>query len=101
VVSAISDGAIFALVVFAMPLLYIAFFVPVWGIHNEMELRGREFLETGAKYIKQLEKRVDESIQSGNFTQAKTLSSELDSLVSYYSSTVPVWPFNKDIMAHL
>jgi hypothetical protein len=45
-----------------------------------------------------LEKRVDESIQSGNFTQAKTLSSELDSLVSYYSSTVPVWPFNKDII---
>jgi|CXWL01.1.fsa_nt_gi hypothetical protein len=96
--SAISDGAVLALIFFAMPLLYFAFFAPVWGIHNEMVVRGKEFLETGAKYIKQLEKKVDESIEKGNFSGAKDLSSELDSLVSYYSGPIPAWPFDKNII---
>jgi hypothetical protein len=96
--SPISNGATFFLIFVAMPFLYISFFAPLWGIHKEMEMRRAEFLETGALYIKQLETKVNESIQKKDFTNVKTLSSELDSLVSYYSGDLPVWPFDKNIV---
>lgn len=98
VTNPISTGATFGLVFVAMPFLYISFFMPLWGVHKEMELRRKEFMEIGAMYIKQAEEKVNTSIQKKDFATAKTLSSELDSLVSYYSGDLPVWPFDKNII---
>lgn len=92
-------GSNLALLLFALPLTYITFFTPMWGIHTEMQKRKIEFQEKLANHISKLDAKVKLLLDQEKFEDAKKSLGELDAIRTSSEAKFPVWPFDLAILA--
>ena len=92
-------GSNLALLIVGLPLTYITFFTPMWGIHTEMQKRKAEFEEDLASHLLKLDSRAKSLLKQENFEEAKKTLEELNSIKTSSSGKFPVWPFDLAILA--
>lgn len=87
------------LIIFALPLAAVAFFGPLWSIHNKMiqekEVREDEF----AVRIAKLERKIQSALDQGKIEEAKSAKEEREVLQVLHPDILdyPEWPFDKRI----
>lgn len=92
-------GSNLALLLVALPMTYITFFTPMWGIHTEMQKRKTEFQEKLASHISKLDAKVKLLLDQEKFEDAKKSLGELDAIRTSSENKFPVWPFDFAILA--
>src|SRR6266849_4687352 len=88
------------LIVFALPLAAIAFFVPLWNIHNNMIVRRDEYYDNFATRSAKLEKKIQSALDDGLIDEAKVARDEMEIVQVLHPSKIgyPTWPFDRRIL---
>lgn len=91
------------LFLFALPLAFIAFFLPLWDIHRKMVASKEVYEDSFANRLNALEERIQFSLEKGSLEEAKTAKEEIDVLQVIHPETMhyPTWPFDRRILLTL
>lgn len=91
------------LFLFALPLAFIAFFLPLWDIHRQMAASKEVYEDSFADRMAVLEERIQSSLDKGTLEEAKATKEEMDILQAIHLEAVhyPTWPFDRRIFLAL
>jgi hypothetical protein len=91
------------LFLFALPLAFIAFFLPLWDIHRKMVVSKGVYEDSFAERLNTLEERIQSSLEKGTLEEAKAAKEEMDILQAIHPDTMhyPTWPFDRRILLTL
>lgn len=84
------------LIVFALLLGSIIFFLSLSNIHREMEIEKQTYDDEFAQLIVSYDKKIRSALHKGELKEAKDAKAELEMLQGLYPDKVsfPTWPFN-------
>lgn len=87
------------LFLFALPLAFMAFFLPLWDIHRKMVAKKEAYEEMFADRLAQGEEKLWAALDKGVVEEAKAAKEELDMRQSLHPDAIgyPVWPFDRRI----
>ena len=96
-------AAAIEMLVFDGPLAAVAFFVPLWRIHQEMVAEKESYQERFANYVAKLEKKVWTSLEQGAVADAEAAKKERDIIQVLNPNAIgyPAWPFDRQIVAYI
>jgi hypothetical protein len=99
----IPTAARVALLLFALPVTTIAFFVPLWNIHEKMVQKKANYENGFARRIEQVSKRILTALDQRMLEEAKAAKEEMEILQVIDPNTIgyPSWPFDTRILIAL
>jgi hypothetical protein len=99
----IPTAARVALLLLALPLTTIAFFVPLWNIHEKMVRRKARYENEFAHRMEEVSKRILTTLDQRMLEEAKTAKEEMEILQVIDPNTFgyPSWPFDTRILIAL
>jgi hypothetical protein len=88
------------LVIFALPLSAIAFFGPLWSIHNKMMQERERYEDEFAVKIAKLERQIQSALDQDNIEEARVKKEVREILLVLHPDNLdyPDWPFDKRIL---
>lgn len=98
----VAYASILILILFAMPLITITFFLPLWDIHNVMKKNKRKAQDDYASRIMLLEQDIRSQIDlEGGLKEATKSRDKLVIIKETINPNIigyPVWPFRPNIL---
>jgi len=96
----IPTAARVALLLLALPLTIIAFFVPLWNIHEKMVRIKARYENEFTQRMEQVSKRILTTLDQRMLEEAKAAKEELEILQVIGPNTIgyPSWPFDTRIL---
>lgn len=87
------------LFLFALPLAFIAFFLPLWDTHRKMVAKKEAYEDAFADRMAQVEEKLQSALDKGTLEEAKAAKAEMEIRQSLHPDTIgyPVWPFDRRI----
>jgi hypothetical protein len=97
---ALQIGANLGLLIFDIPLVALAFFHPLLGIHAEMLRKKKVYEEQFAGHLKRLYTRLWPAFEQGDLAEIKKIGEEIEIAHKMHPLVVdyPSWPFNRRIL---
>jgi hypothetical protein len=91
------------LLLIALPLTTIAFFVPLWNIHEKMVQIKARYENEFAHHMEEVSKRILTTLDQRMLEEAKTAKEEMEILQVIDPNTIgyPSWPFDNRILIAL
>jgi len=88
------------LFLFALPLAFIAFFLPLWNVHLAMVARKERYADECADRVAKLEQKIWSSLDKGELEEAKAVREEVEFIQTLRPDKInyPVWPFDLNIL---
>ncbi len=88
------------LFLFALPLAAIAFFVPLWNIHQKMVVRRDACYDNFADRVAKLEGKIQSSLDKGLLDEARVAREEMEIAQVLHPDKIgyPTWPFDRRIL---
>jgi hypothetical protein len=86
------------LFLFALPLAFIAFFLPLWDIHRKMVMNRTADEDKFANRITKVEEKLLEELDHGELEKAKSAKADMDFIQSLLIVSYPTWPFDHSIL---
>lgn len=97
---AIQIGANLGLLIFDVPLVILAFFYPLLGIHAEMLRKKAAYEEQFASHLRRLHALLWPAFERSDLAEIKRIGEELEIARRIHPLVVdyPSWPFNRRIL---
>jgi hypothetical protein len=88
------------LIVFTLPLAAIAFFVPLWNIHNQMIKKRDVDYDNFAALVEKVEEKIQSALHDGSIDEAKVARDEMEIVQALNPGKIgyPTWPFDRRIL---
>ncbi len=96
----LSFAANVGLILFALPLAYIALFVPLWNVHQEMVSKRRAYEDEFSDRVTKLEDKVRSFLDKEEVNSAKSAKEEIEIIQVLHPKSIgyPTWPFDSRIL---
>lgn len=90
------------LVVLAVPLVIVAFFVPLWNIHQKMKAKKEKYADEFADQSARMHQKLNLAFAAGRPEEAKSIGEQIKLLQIQHPDKVhPSWPFRPYILFFL